>query len=330
MKNFVRLGITVFLPGAMLVTSLARAQPTAVAPKIQKPATPIPPAPPTVTLLEDIKFGNAGGIPLYLHLALPKDTQGKALPVIVIVHGGGWSGGDRNSNLLGTYKFAENGFASASIEYRLTQQAPFPAQIQDCKCAIRYLRANAAKHHLDPDHIGVLGDSAGGHLVALMGLTESVADFEGDGGWNNVPSRVQAVCDMFGPTDMVAMLYDPNRKLPVEEDKGMARFLGGPVFDNLTKLRWASPLAHVQDSVNTPPFLILHGDKDPHVPLQQSLWLADALQKKGVDVTLRIQINGEHGGPYFFPNALPDMLAFFDRTLKTKQDAKPIRREGGK
>jgi len=299
----------------MLVAASAYGDPSAAKPAITKPAGAIPPVPADVTLIQDIEYGNAGGIPLYLHLALPK-TLDKPVPVIIIVHGGGWQGGDRNSNLLGAYKFAENGFAAASIEYRLSQQAPFPAQIQDCKCAVRYLRANAGKYHIDPDHIGTLGDSAGGHLVALMGLTENVPEFEGDGGSKGVSSRVQAVCDMFGPADLIAWLYDPNRRTAAEQDPGMIRLFGGPVYDNLEKIHQASPIAHVQNSNNTPPFLILHGDKDPNVPLQQSLSLADALQKKGADVTLRVQLNAGHGGAYFFPNAWPDMQAFFNRTLK--------------
>ena len=257
MHKLAKLAIAAVLPVLMLAAGAASAETTSAPPANARPAGTIPP--PDVTLIQDIEYGNAGGVPLYLHLSRPKPMPGKPIPVVIIIHGGGWSGGDRNSNLLGTYKFAENGFASASIEYRLDNQARFPAQIQDCKCAVRYLRANAAKYHIDPDHIGVMGDSAGGHLVALMGLTENIAEFEGDGGNKDVSSRVQAVCDMFGPVDLVGYLYDSIHKEATE--KGLSQLMGGPAFDNLDKLRKASPIAYVDTSANTPPFLILHGDQ---------------------------------------------------------------------
>jgi acetyl esterase/lipase len=302
------------LVAASLLAAVAHGQSPSPAPG--KIPGPIPPPPADVTLIQDIQYGTAAGTPLYLHLSLPKPLPEKPAPVIIIVHGGGWQDGNRNANLMGTYKFAGSGFASASIEYRLTRQAPWPAQIQDCKCAVRYLRANAAKYHIDPAHIGALGDSAGGHLVAMMGLTDGIAEFEGDGGNAGVSSHVQAVCDMFGPTDLVAYLYAYPLDHAPDQNPGMIRFLGGPVFDHLATLWKASPMAYVNTSATTPPFLILHGDHDPHVPLQQSLNLADALQKKGDDVTIRIQLNEEHGGRFFFPNAYPDMLAFFNRTLR--------------
>jgi len=313
MHKVIKLGIAAYLPIVALCAHAAKAESTPA-----KPAPKIPQPPADVMLTEDIVYGNAGGVPLYLELSVPNPAPEKALPAIIIIHGGGWSGGDRTANLLGTYRFAENGYVSASIEYRLSPQAQWPAQIQDCKCAVRYLRANAAKYHIDPDHIGVLGDSAGGHLVAMLGVTENVPEFEGDGGSSGVSSAVQAVCDMFGPADLVAWLYDGIHTSAKEI--GLSKLFGGPVYDNLASLRKASPIAYIEQSKKVPPFLILHGDHDPNVTLQQSLWLADALQKKGVDVTLRVQLNAEHGGAYFFPNAWPDMKAFFDRTLKGQKD----------
>ena len=149
----------------------------------------------------------------------------------------------------------------ASINYRLSQHAVFPAQIEDCKAAIRWLRANAAKYHLDPDHIGVWGASAGGHLVAMLGTTGGVKELEGKGGNLDQSSRVQCVVDWFGPTDLATM--GGSHDNPASPDR---QLIGGPVQENKEKARKASPLTYV--SKDSAPFLIMHGDKDNMVPLQ--------------------------------------------------------------
>ena len=145
------------------------------------------------------------------------------------------------------------GYAVASINYRFSQHALFPAD-QDCKAAIRWLRANAAKYHIDPDHIGVWGYSAGGHLVAMLGTAGGVKEF--DNGANlDQSSRVQCVVDWFGPTEMMTM-----GPLADKPDRVVAKLIGGPVQNNKEKARAASPLTYVgKDSA---PFLIVHGDKD--------------------------------------------------------------------
>ena len=154
---------------------------------------------------------------------------------------------------------AAKGYAVASINYRLSQHAVFPAQIEDCKAAIRWLRANAAKYHLDPDHIGVWGASAGGHLVALLGTTGSVKELEGKGGNLDQSSRVQCVVDWFGPTDLATMGGSHDKPGSPE-----SRLIGGPVQENKEKARKASPLTYV--SKDSAPFLIMHGDQDNTVP----------------------------------------------------------------
>ena len=180
----------------------------------------------------------------------------------------------------------------ASINYRLSQHAVFPAQIEDCKAAIRWLRANAAKYHLDPDHIGVWGASAGGHLVAMLGTTAGVKDLEGAGGNLDQSSRVQCVVDWFGPSDLVtigARHYDPNSP--------ESRLIGGPVQENQEKARKASPVTYV--TKDSAPFLIMHGDQDNVVPLGQSEELATALKKVGAEVHFVVIEGNGHGGPGF-------------------------------
>lgn len=307
-----------FLAVALLNTGAIDGQ-TPAKPKAEK-AFPTPPPPPgDVTLIRDIQYGKGGGVPLYLHLALPNPALDKPVPVILVIHGGGWAEGTRDSRLQWAYRFAQHGFAGATIDYRLSDQAPFPAQIQDCKCAVRYLRASAAKYRLDPERLGLMGDSAGGHLTALLSVTENVAEFDGDGGNPGVSSRVQAACDWYGPTDFLAWFYDPKVGSQFANAKALAVLFGGPPLENPARARWASPMTYVASSVHTPPFLIVHGDQDPTVPLNQSLALADALDKKGADVTLRVIPNAGHGVPHFWESAWPDMLAFFDRTLKAKR-----------
>jgi acetyl esterase/lipase len=186
----------------------------------------------------------------------------------------------------------EKGYAAASINYRLSQQALFPAQIEDCKAAIRWLRANAKKYHLDPRHIGVWGASAGGHLVALLGATGGVKDLEGEEGNLDQSSRVQAVVDWFGPTDFATIgkgLSDP--KSPV------SRLIGGSPQENKEKAAKASPITYV--GKDAAPTLIMHGDKDNLVPISQSEELAAALKKAGVEVTFQVVKGNGHGGPDF-------------------------------
>jgi acetyl esterase/lipase len=188
--------------------------------------------------------------------------------------------------------FAAKGYAVASINYRLSQHAVFPAQIEDCKAAIRWLRANSAKYHLDPDHVGVWGGSAGGHLVAMLGTAGGVKEWDRTGGNLDQSSRVQCVVDWFGPADMATM-----GKQADKPGTPVAQLIGGPVQENREKARKASPLTYVgKDSA---PFLIMHGDKDNTVPLSQSEVLAEALKKAGVEVNLVVVAGNGHGGPGF-------------------------------
>jgi acetyl esterase/lipase len=206
--------------------------------------------------------------------------------------------------------FLRKGYAVASINYRLSQHAKFPAQIEDCKAAIRWLRAHAKMYHLDPDHIGVWGASAGGHLVALLGTSGDVKDLDGRDGPTGQSSRVQAVVDWFGPTDVTRMGGAHNRP-----DSPEGRLIGGPVQENKEKAERANPIAYV--SKDDPPFLILHGDKDPTVPFNQSELLADALRKAGVDVTLCPVKGAGHGGREFASEENRRLVeAFFEKHLK--------------
>jgi len=205
----------------------------------------------------------------------------------------------------------------ASIEYRLSGEAPFPAQIEDCKAAVRWLRANAAKYNLDADRIGAWGHSAGGHLSALLGTSGGVQELEGNGDNMSYSSRVQAVRDVSGPADLLRLYHDASDASTGTRPKATSyidALLGGPAEQNKTKAMAASPITYV--SKDDPPFLIIHGENDFSVPASQGELLAAALKATGVETTLEITPQGHSaGGPRF----LPIVKAFFDKYLKKSQ-----------
>ena len=267
-----------------------------------------PKLPEGTKVFRNLEYVQGGHERQKLDLYVPEKADGP-LPVIVWVHGGGWMGGSKEGGGP-TLSFVGRGYAVAAINYRLSQHAPFPAQIEDCKAAIRWLRANAKTYNLAPDHIGVWGTSAGGHLVALLGTSGDVKDLEGQEGPTGQSSRVQAVVDWFGPTDLTKMGGSHDQPNSPE-----ARLLGGPVQDNKDKAARANPITYV--AKDNPPFLILHGDKDPTVPFSQSVMLADALKKAGVEVTLQPVKGAGHGGREFSSaENLKLIEEFLDRHLK--------------
>lgn len=270
--------VVAILVGALSLPALAQA----------RRGGPVP-SPAGIKALRDLEYAVVdGNRPLLLDLYVPEKADGP-LPLVVWVHGGGWEGGNKNN--CPALPMCLRGYAAASVEYRLSNAATFPAQIHDCKGAIRWLRANAAKYNLDSNRIGVWGSSAGGHLVALLGVGAGVAELEGKVGGNlDYSSRVQAVCDFFGPADLTP-LGDPNVSRGAFGP--VTKLLGGPVPQKKELAALASPVTHA--TKDAPPFLIMHGDKDNVVPLSQSQALQDALKKAGADSTLVVVKNAGHG-----------------------------------
>lgn len=282
----------------------------------KQPPKAAPLAASDVELIRDVEFGKGGSRTLHMHIALPKGEAKELRPVFVFIHGGGWHGGHRNAGLPFATGFAQQGYVGATIEYRFSQEAKFPAQIEDCKCAIRFLRANAEKYHLDPDRIGVMGASAGGHLVALLGTTANEKEFEGTGGSEKFSSRVQAVCDWFGPTDFSRMHEGKSTIDHASPDSPESQLLGGTAAENPDKAKRASPLTYV--SKDSAPTLIMHGDQDQLVPVAQSESFAAALKKAGVDVTLHVIKGAGHGGPGFnTEDVRHEVQEFFNQHLKS-------------
>jgi len=303
--------VTFLILPACLAT-LALAQP----PPPPAPQPGPPPPPPGVAVVRDVVFGTGGGRPLHLDIAQPGTLPDQPMPVIVYVHGGAFMSGNHHG--AQNYYFAVRGYFTANIEYRLSPEAKFPAQIEDCKAAIRYLRAHATEYRLDPDHIGVWGHSAGGHLVALLGTSGGVKELEGAGGNPDFSSAVQAVVDCFGPTDLLHLIGQPSKIDRTSPDCPEARLIGGAIADHPEEAKAASPITYVD--AKDPPFLIFHGELDDTVPFNQSELLEAALQRAGGECTFVRVKNGGHGfGPKAEPNAWQiqtQIEAFFDKHLR--------------
>ncbi|TWT89493.1 alpha/beta hydrolase [Neorhodopirellula pilleata] len=267
-------------------------------------------APDDVKVLRDVVFGTGGGRDLTMHVVLPEKAASQPAPAYVWIHGGGWQGGSKDGGVRQVIALVREGFVGATIEYRLTGESAFPAQIEDCKCAIRYLRAHAKKYNIDPDRIAVGGSSAGGHLVALLGTSGNVEGLEGDGGWAEQSSAVQAVVDLYGPTDFKAFVTTKGFEGHNRDGSPESKLLGGgEVVGNIDGIRRVNPITYV-DSAD-PPFLIIHGTADRTVPLNQSELMHAALQKAKVSSRLHIIEGAGHRGPAFSEREIREMQVQF-------------------
>lgn len=289
-------------------------------PKVGKAGQTVPD---NITVIQDVEIGMGGGRPLHADVAFPKNPPVTPMPAVIWVHGGGWN--------KGTHKkypaewLASNGYFAASIEYRLSGEAKWPAQIEDCKLGVRWLRANAERYHVNPDRIAVWGGSAGGHLVSCLGTMDD-PKFEGKGGYENVSSHVAAVVDLCGPVDFTAGsagIQKPLAKPPDYEAPGLLKLFGGSFKEKPEVWKEGSPIQYVKAGL--PPFFIMHGDKDPLVPHEQSEKLAAALAQAGVPVEFITVKNGGHGmkSADGDPPVEPDfngqraaILKFLDKHLK--------------
>ena len=261
---------------------------TAVLSAVAQP--PTPKVPEGVTVYRDVAYVTDGHERQKLDLYVPE--VGENLPLLIFVHGGAWRGGDKTNYIRMAYLRA--GYACASLNYRLSQHAIFPAQIQDVKTGVRWLRANAETYRLDPNRFAAWGSSAGGHLVALLGTASNVPEFE-VGENLGVSSGVQAVVDYFGPTDFLQMDAQrlPGGLVHDAPDSPESQLVGGPIQAHRDRVAKANPITYVSE--DAPPFLIIHGDKDPLVPYQQSVLLKEALEKVGARVTFYRVEGGGHG-----------------------------------
>lgn len=273
---------------------------------------------PTVMLtgsqIKNIQYAEVDGKPLFLDLYLPEKVEGS--PLIVWIHGGGWKGGTKEKCFV-TW-LSNFGYTVASIDYRLVDAAQWPAQIHDCKGAVRWLRSNAHTYGYSPDCVIAAGASAGGHLAALLGTTGGHKDLEGDvGGNQEQSSRVQAVVDYYGATDFPLRSRTQSWKVN-KPGSVVYNLLGGPANTLVEKSKQASAKYHVSD--DDPPLLVFHGVNDKTVLIDQTDAIEAAYTTCGLPVTVyRIEHAG-HGGSIFYTADNAEHLCEFLETMCTVKE----------
>ena len=244
-----------------------------------------------------------------LDLYLPQDNVPGPATLIVWIHGGAWMLSNKDWNNV--KYLVRHGYALASVDYRLSGDAVFPAQIEDCNTALNFLLTNAATYGIDPKHFAVGGASAGGHLALLLGLARNERAFHAD------PSvRPFAILDFFGPTDLTRILDENGwgHGYEVQAD-ALRRLLGGPLINHLDLARLASPLTYVNSK--NPPVLVLHGDKDDLVPYRQSRRLHSRLDQAGVRNEFITVQGAGHDGPMFeTPEIQQKVIAFLRESVR--------------
>ncbi len=289
----------------------------ALAASAQTPAPKPPPMPADVVHEPNLTYSNVGG-GVQLDIVRPAASSSEPRPAVLLIHGGGFRGGNRQSYLPTAIKLAQRGYVAATASYRLSPRNQFPAAVEDVKAAVRYLRANASKYNIDPNHIGTMGGSAGGTLVLFLGLTADVPEFEGTGPNREFSSRVQCVVDDYGATD-----FTQSYQKSVDAAEVLPMFLGGHLDSNRAIHQKASPLNWV--TPNAAPVLAIHGTADPYVAYEQSLWLGERMIAAGAQFELESIPGAGHG----FKGAdaeRADKRAFeyFDKMLKAKPAQKKI------
>ena len=275
--------------------------------------------PNNIVVLHDLRYREGPVKDWVLDLAMQKDYSGKPRPAIVVIHGGGWLEGDKSSfstpknrppgNII---DFAKLGFVAVTINYRLSGEAPFPAALQDCKCAVRWLRANAKTYQIDSDSIGAWGNSAGGHLALLLGMVDKNANLEGDGPYQDYSSVVQSVASDSGPIDLLYQ-YEHN-----QIRSAIGQFLrGAPRDARIADYEAASPINHI--SPRTPPLLLIYGGADTQVGVETADRFVIALHQAGLKDVSYHRLGTVDHCPHSLvrvPWLVPTVNEFFLRTLR--------------
>jgi len=234
---------------------------------------------------QGVVYGKGGEQELKLDIASPKGLD-HPVPAIIVIHGGGWAAGAREMMAGMAKQAAAKGFVAATISYRLAPKYVFPAQVEDAKCAVRWLRANAKERNIDPDKIGAVGVSAGAHLAMMLGAMDPSDGLEGEGGNSDQSSKVQAVVSYVGPANLVGE-YPPVARRIVQV------FLGGDPHEKQDDCKRASPITYVNKG--DAPMLLFYGTKDPLVPVDQAFQMTNALTSAAVPARVELLIGAGHG-----------------------------------
>lgn len=270
-------------------------------------------APKDVIIEPDIAYRKGKSEAWKLDLVMPKAKSKAPRAAIVFVHGGGWRSGDKRAGyfMRGAIEYAQKGYVCITVNYRLIDEAPMPASIEDVKCAVRWLRANAKKYNVDPNRIGAYGNSAGAHLVCMLGLVKPEAKLEGDGPFQDQSSLVQAVCASATPTNF--LLFDNRRK---SQRTKPGELFAGPTETVEDRGRRASPSTYV--AADAPPFLLVHGTADTTVNIKHSDTFHAALKKAGAKNLEYIRVEGAGHGVFHKSSekTYPAMEKFFKTHLR--------------
>ncbi len=265
-------------------------------------------------ILKDIPYAATDNPRQTLDLALPKQrADDKPLAVLVYIHGGAWRNGSKRGGLSRIANFLQTKrYAGVSIGYRLTPEQRWPAQIHDCKAAIRWIKAHAKQYGLDPNRIAACGDSAGGHLVSMLGVSAGNKDLEGTlGKHSDQTSTVAAVINYFGPSQLLLLDSKPGTMVHDAPDSPEGMLIGGPIQQHKQATLLASPLHYVNKPIC--PFLIIHGTKDMIIPCHQAEILDAALDKhKSESILIRVTGAGHGVGGRFLDETV---LRFVDHHL---------------
>jgi len=264
--------------------------------------------PSKIELDEDVVYAKVGEHELKLDLVRPSEGTGP-FPAVFVIHGGAWRGGNKKDVRSLMPEFARHGYVAVSPQYRFCPKETFPAQVHDVKAAVRWLKSNASKYHVDPERIGAVGFSAGGHLALMLGLTSEKDGLEGDVKPGEPDSKIKAVVNYFGPTELSAT------DIPLVSKPLVKDFLGGTPQEKPEMSAKASPLTYV--SADDAPVLTFQGTKDPLVPHSQAIKLTEAMSKVGTPGRVELLIGAGHGwGGAELERTKAETFAFFDKYLK--------------
>jgi acetyl esterase/lipase len=261
-----------------------------------------------IEIVKDVVYGTGAGEELKLDIASPKGLD-HPVPAIIAIHGGGWMQGQRQDMHEVMKRAAKHGFVAATVSYRLAPKHRFPAQIEDVKCAVRYLRTRNDELKIDPDHFGAIGISAGAHLAMMLGTLDPSDGMEGDGGNADVSSKVQAVVSFVGPVNLVRTSYTETQEQILEA------FFGGKPLNKIADCRRASPIVYINEGDS--PMLLFFGTKDPLIDADQSQQISQALTEANVPGRVEMLLGAGHGWTgEELERTLECSWEFFDQQLK--------------